>query len=144
MTSSPRAVPFLPDDHPYFLAYHFPAMTRCDADHHKSGWRNYQRAANTRLAHQGEPQPNPEKAMAVPNVGGLYGAGMHDFILGEAELGTRAAGFLDEESCEPDWFVNDQHYYETLRPQQASESDEPPAAFPADAEFGLDRGADAQ
>jgi len=54
VTSSPRAIPFLPDDHPYFLGYHFPAMARCDADHYDQGWLNYQRSAATREAHQGE------------------------------------------------------------------------------------------
>jgi hypothetical protein len=43
---------------------------------------------------------------------GLYGSGMHDFVLGEAELGTRVATFLDTEAEEPNWFVNDAHYAE--------------------------------
>jgi hypothetical protein len=30
---------------------------------------------------------------------GLYGHGMHDFILDEAELGTRVAMALDNEAC---------------------------------------------
>lgn len=29
----------------------------------------------------------------------LYGNGMHDFVLTEAELGTRAAIALDNEAC---------------------------------------------
>ena len=31
---------------------------------------------------------------------GLYGKGMHDFILMEAEVGTRTAMFQDAEDCD--------------------------------------------
>jgi hypothetical protein len=66
MTSSPRAVPFLPDGHPYFEGYHFPAMTRCDPDHRDSGWMNYQRSAAVREAHQGEAPIAPVLSRHLP------------------------------------------------------------------------------
>ena len=57
MTSSPRSVPFLPDEHPYWTAYHFPAMTRCDPEWHKAAWLNYKRAAETREKRQEQREP---------------------------------------------------------------------------------------
>jgi hypothetical protein len=51
----------------------------------------------------------------MPNVG-LYGRDMHDFILTEAELGTRAAQFADLEGYQPGWFVSDAHYRADLSP----------------------------
>jgi hypothetical protein len=61
--SSPRAVPFLPDNDPYYLGYHFAAMARGDAGHHAAGWLNFQRSAPTREAHHCEP-----KALAEPDL----------------------------------------------------------------------------
>lgn len=39
---------------------------------------------------------------------GLYGAGMHDWLMDELELGTRVAHFLDSENIEPSrlWFLS--------------------------------------
>lgn len=39
---------------------------------------------------------------------GLYGAGMHDWLMDELELGTRVAHFLDSENTEPSriWFLD--------------------------------------
>ncbi len=38
---------------------------------------------------------------------GLYGNGMHDFVMAEAELGYRAAVCLDAATVEPDgWFYD--------------------------------------
>jgi len=54
--------------------------------------------------------------MTMPNVG-LYGTGMHGFILDEAELGTRVAQFADLEGYEPDWFVSDAHYRDCPPPE---------------------------
>lgn len=38
---------------------------------------------------------------------GLYGAGMHDWLIDELELGTRVAHFMDSENVEPSriWFL---------------------------------------
>lgn len=40
----------------------------------------------------------------------LYGQGMHDFVLREAEIGTRAAMFEDSEYC--GWSALDDLSYE--------------------------------
>ena len=73
MSASPRAVPFLPDDHPYFTGYHLPAMARCDAGHHSSGWMNHQRSAAVRQAHQGEASDPPPRDLA-PQLRGQFPA----------------------------------------------------------------------
>lgn len=40
-------------------------------------------------------------------IGGLYSNGMHDFILTEAELGTRVAYEISAADCDPmGWFVD--------------------------------------
>lgn len=40
--------------------------------------------------------------------GGLYGNGMHDFILMEAELGFRVAAAQDDEDC---WTASDMIFF---------------------------------
>lgn len=53
-------------------------------------------------------------------IGGLYGSGMHDFILDEMELGTRVAMALDSEAC--GWSALDNLSYELyLKEQEARE-----------------------
>jgi hypothetical protein len=42
--------------------------------------------------------------------GGLYGKGMHGFILDEAELGYRVAVCLDAEQVDPLGWLDDIHY----------------------------------
>jgi hypothetical protein len=121
MTSSPRAVPFLPDNHPYFEAYHFPAMARCDPDHHDSGWMNYQRSAAVRHAHRGEPSPTGAKIPVI----GVYGSGLFGYFADVTELGQRTADFLDEEAGDPSWFVADAYdrERERLEAQTAAQLD---------------------
>jgi hypothetical protein len=46
---------------------------------------------------------------------GLYGKGMHQFILDEMELGTRVAAYLDEEEVDPLGWLFDIHYREYCR-----------------------------
>lgn len=49
-------------------------------------------------------------------IGGLYSSGMHDFVLREAEVGTRVAMAEDDEACGmgPFW---DEHYRQFMRSQ---------------------------
>lgn len=55
---------------------------------------------------------------------GLYGAGMHDFILRELEVGTRVAMAEDNEACGfgP---LFDVQYMEWVQQQKQVESEEP-------------------
>jgi hypothetical protein len=46
-----------------------------------------------------EPLPDPEPEPEAGSWSGLYGSGMHDFVLLEAEIGTRAALYADLEAC---------------------------------------------
>ena len=51
--------------------------------------------------------PDPRIAMYPA---GLYGAGMHQYVCDEAELGERVAACLDDEQAMPGGFVADAHY----------------------------------
>lgn len=47
---------------------------------------------------------------------GLYGAGMHDWLMDELELGTRVAHFMDtEQNMDPLWWVTAHHLEEWCR-----------------------------
>ena len=59
----------------------------------------------------------------MPNVG-LYGADMHDFILTEAELGTRVAECIGQE---PDSFVADAHHRDYVQAEQQAQGRAPEA-----------------
>jgi hypothetical protein len=52
---------------------------------------------------------------------GLYGSGMAEFMIDEAELGTRVALCLDQEQLEPDWFVSDAYYAAEVRQALAAD-----------------------
>jgi hypothetical protein len=45
---------------------------------------------------------------------GLYGNGMHDFILRECEIGFRAAALEDAERCDPMDWLHELQYGEYL------------------------------
>ncbi len=57
--------------------------------------------------------------MALPPTG-VYGAGMDQYIRDEAELGERAAAWLDDEQADPRGWVADHHYREEFRARQES------------------------
>lgn len=51
-------------------------------------------------------------------IGGLYGPGMHRFILDETELGFRVAAWLAQERAEPLAALLDVQYAEYLKEAQ--------------------------
>lgn len=46
---------------------------------------------------------------------GLYGTGMHDFVMTELELGTRAAHAIDDADSRPLGWLEDIHYFEDMQ-----------------------------
>lgn len=54
--------------------------------------------------------------------GGLYGIGMHDFVIRELEIGSRAAAYEDSEAC--GWSaLLDLSYAEYCRTEVVPEAD---------------------
>jgi hypothetical protein len=67
--------------------------------------------------------PGSRAMSGIPPTG-LYGTGMHDFVLTEAELGTRASMCLDDAQAEPLGFVDDWHYAEDVRAEREAANQE--------------------
>lgn len=69
MTALPRIVPFLPDDHPFWVGFYFQVQCRNDPAWYHRGHENFVKANELRWRTRGEawtPSPDPESWSLTP------------------------------------------------------------------------------